>query len=446
MNKKIKKAISKDTIPFIILLIAFIFIHIKMNTNFGDDIHYREHYVNIVDTLINYYKIWGSPSLPNAVLYLFIKLPDTVFKIFNILFILLTGYSILKITYDENSKHTNWIIVFFIMLYPFTQMGSAGWISTSSVYLFPISFGLYSLVYLRFVIDDKTLVKLNYFLFWTSLLIGLGNLQMSCIIFGIYAIFNIFFALKGKVYKFSIFQNVTALLFIVYHVTSPGNANRSIQETARWFPDFNMISTVNKIKLGFTSTLGNLISGPNLFFLCFTCLLVIGVYCKYKNVLYRAISLIPFLSSLLFGGFIHTFSDLFSSLIVLMNNGSYDFLQINLYNFYSKTNYISIILGFTILGAILTSIYLIFENTLKMLTVEIIFLAGFCSRMIMSFSPTIYASSTRTFIFFYFAIIICATLIFNNVSENITEEKQKELLMYIGVISVINYLQLLINI
>ena len=111
-----------------------------------------------------------------------------------------------------------------------------------------------------------------------------------------------------------------------------------------------------------------------------------------------------------------------------------------------RINYLSIILGFAILGAIITSIYLIFENTLKMIIVEIIFLAGFFSRMIMSFSPTIYASGTRTFIYFYFAMIVCGALIYNNISENIEEEKQKNILFYIGIVAAVNYLQLLINI
>lgn len=444
MNEKIKKCILSNKSPFIILLILFIFIHIKMTINFGDDITYRERFTSALDGVIYMYKNWGSTSLITVIQMIILKSPNIVFKICNIVVILLTGYSIFKITDDDNSKYRGWIIVLLMILYPFMQMGTAGWIITSTAYLFPLAFGLYSFVYLKFVICDKKLSKINYTTFWISLLIGVGAPQMCCVIFGIYFVFNVFFAIKRKIYKFSIVQNITALLFTIYHITAPGNIKRNIQEAIIWFPDYNMISTVNKIKLGFTSTLGNLGSGSNLFFLCFSFLIVVAVYCKYKNVLYRAISTIPFLASLLFGIFRSLFSSIFPNLVALMNNGSYDFLQINSLNFDCKINYLSIILGFTILGAILTSIYLIFENTLKMLIVEIIFLAGFCSRMIMSFSPTIYASDTRTFIYLYFAIIVCATLIFNNISENITEEKQKNLLMYIGIITAINYLQLLI--
>jgi hypothetical protein len=37
--------------------------------------------------------------------------------------------------------------------------------------------------------------------------------------------------------------------------------------------------------------------------------------------------------------------------------------------------------------------------------------------MVLSFSPTIWASSTRTFIFMYFSIIICTLLLFQELLE-----------------------------
>ena len=104
MIQKIKNVISKDKISFLILFIAFAIIHIRMNTNFGDDIVYRKQYVHLWDTLSTYYRVWGAPSLPSVACYFFIKSPGIVFKTFNILFVILAGYSILKITHDDNSK------------------------------------------------------------------------------------------------------------------------------------------------------------------------------------------------------------------------------------------------------------------------------------------------------------------------------------------------------
>lgn len=443
LKDNIAKYINLNNAPYILLLLAFTILHVKLNTNIGDDVVYREKYKNLFEVLINFYKTWGAPSLTSVMLYVFIKLPQIYFKIFNVLCIMIAAYSILKITNADKYKNSNWMIMFFIMLYPFLQMNTAGWISTSITYLFPLSAGLYSFVYLRLLIDNKNIGKFEYCLFWIALVIGVGSSQMCCIILGIYMVFNVFFALNKKIYKFAILQNVTAFISIVYQLTSPGNVNRSVIETTRWFSDFNMISTLNKIKMGFTATLGNFISTPNLFFLCFSFLLFLAVKYKHNNFIYRFIAIIPFTSSLIFGIFPNIFSNTLGSIIAVMNNGSSDFIQIGPQNFDSKILYLSIILGMGILGAMMVSIYLIFENTLKMLTIEMIFGAGFCSRLILSFSPTLYASNTRTFIFFYFAIMICAIFIFNEINNIISEEKQKDILLYIGVISILNYLQIL---
>jgi len=446
MSKKLREWISYDTIPYIILVTLFVFISIRMRTNYADDVVYRKTKLDALGFVVDYYKRWGSPSLITIISVYLVHWPDIIFKICNILVVLLAGYSINKITFSEKSKYQKWVTVLLITLYPIIEMKTAGWISTSTTYLFPLSCALYSFIYLRLVIDNKEISYLKYILFWIALILGAGGVQLSFVILGIYLVFNIFFAIKRKIYKFSILQNITALLFTLYHLTAPGNANRSIQEIIAWFPDFNMISSVNRIKLGYTSTLGELISTPNIFFLCFSFLLIVGVCCKYKENLYRLISLIPFVSSLLFGTATRISAKIFPRLLGLMNNGDADFVQINLYNFSHKVNYLSIIIGFIIIGAILISIYLIFENTLKMLIVEAIFLAGFSSRMIMSFSPTIYASNTRTFIFLYFAMIVCGTFIFNIISENITEEWQKRVLLCIGIIAAINYFKLIISI
>ena len=63
-----------------------------------------------------------------------------------------------------------------------------------------------------------------------------------------------------------------------------------------------------------------------------------------------------------------------------------------------------------ILICLVLSILLIFKN-LKNNTAILVFLVGLASRLIMGFSPTIFASGSRTIIFFEFAMIIASILI-----------------------------------
>jgi hypothetical protein len=48
---------------------------------------------------------------------------------------------------------------------------------------------------------------------------------------------------------------------------------------------------------------------------------------------------------------------------------------------------------------------------------------GFISRVLMGFSPTVYASSYRTFLYMYFSIIICLIILMNKQLPQLMEKK-----------------------
>ncbi|MDP4089336.1 MAG: hypothetical protein Q8930_08735 [Bacillota bacterium] len=94
--------------------------------------------------------------------------------------------------------------------------------------------------------------------------------------------------------------------------------------------------------------------------------------------------------------------------------------------------------------AILISLYLIFENKRYSILAVFIILLGLGSRMVMGFSPTIWASNTRTFIFMYFAFITCAVILY----KVILDSKESKYIAYssdaIGLIAVLSFLNLVV--
>ena len=65
---------------------------------------------------------------------------------------------------------------------------------------------------------------------------------------------------------------------------------------------------------------------------------------------------------------------------------------------------------------VIMSLFMIFEQKMFILTTFIISL-GFMSRIIIGFSPTIWAYSTRTFIFMYISIIICLFILYQEIRK-----------------------------
>ena len=99
----------------------------------------------------------------------------------------------------------------------------------------------------------------------------------------------------------------------------------------------------------------------------------------------------------------------------------------NLFSDSNVSGYLTFVLIFLLLGL---TIYLICKTFGKnFLLPLIIYLAGFTSRFIIGFSPTIYASGARTMIFFYFSILSLMIMIYE-----LLKPKHKNILIFITII------------
>ena len=96
--------------------------------------------------------------------------------------------------------------------------------------------------------------------------------------------------------------------------------------------------------------------------------------------------------------------------------------------------YLVILFLLIVVVCILFSIYIIFGFSWMTLLSYIILGAGFVARVIMGFSPTLYASSTRTYIFFYFSLIITSLLLIENLS--LTNKKRYLCSIFLVVVGV----------
>ena len=99
-------------------------------------------------------------------------------------------------------------------------------------------------------------------------------------------------------------------------------------------------------------------------------------------------------------------------------------------------------INFSFIGLCLGLIF----NKLKSNVALICYLAGFASRFIMGFSPTVFASSERTIIFFDFAMIICSILIWQELikkQEKTDLKIQNRTLSLIKILGCMEYINVL---
>ena len=88
-----------------------------------------------------------------------------------------------------------------------------------------------------------------------------------------------------------------------------------------------------------------------------------------------------------------------------------DYRYIDAYTYTNWKSYVPLALALFILGLVLLEVLWSFGRDSKGIIFLLIFGAGFCSRIIMGFSPTLYGSSYRTFVFLCLALGFCIAIL-----------------------------------
>lgn len=339
------------------------------------------------------------------------------------------------------------MLVFMILAYPLNKMASAGWAATTVNYMWPLATGLFALIPIRKIWDGEKIKPYQYALYSIALIFA-GNVEISCaILVGAYVLFTSLYMLKNKkVHPYMIVQTLIIVSSLIFILTCPGNYERNSDEISNLFKDMNMLSFLDKVGLGFTSTMGLIIGKGNVIYALFTMLIAIYIFSNYKDeTLYKIIAIIPFLSIILMYylspitdnmfHFVVSFRKLVSTEAVILSPSASNNMLYVVPIVFSFVNFISI-------GLSLLLIFKKLNNNIAL----IVFLAGLASRLLMGFSPTIFSSGERTMIFFEFSMIIDSILIWqelikkNDKSDIKVQKKTGAIIKCIGAIQYFNIL------
>ena len=154
IKEYIKKIYKSDKFPFLILIMIYTFLSFFMEKS-GDDVWFAivNENKNLFTFITERYNTWSSRVIIETILVIFAKyLPVSVWKISNLGIFYLLVYSISKLLIihkNENIKIINTYISILIFLIPFSLYFEAGWIATSTNYLWVASTGLYTILLLK---------------------------------------------------------------------------------------------------------------------------------------------------------------------------------------------------------------------------------------------------------------------------------------------------------
>ncbi len=386
MDKKKLEQYKPALIWFLVMLAVSLFLPL----NWGDDAIFAD--VTANKTLFEFLKGSARP-FTDGLTYIFSH-NKWLWRLLNPFVIILSVYSIKETLPFELSKKDLLFISITTTIVTMVFV-DAGFIATTVNYLWPIAFGLFSLISVKKTYYNEK-VSAFYKIISVLLLIYATNMQQMCaVLLGIFMLFNAFLWFNKKFDLFHLIQLLIVAVgtFMSLYLNFTGDNSRMLRETGRYFPQFAELNIFEKAELGFSSTFYCFIMETRFAFfpfLIFTVYLSYKVFKTKKDILPKVISLFAPVVTAVMGALSFFKNPVYSFLSGGMVHGR---MTKSSYTFSALPFVIYILIAFFVLYTVLI---LIDKKEYKFFAFSAL-LIGLASRVLMGFSPTVWASGYRTF-------------------------------------------------
>ena len=397
-----KKFLCKDGWQYYVVLWGVLLICHAFSERCADDIRYLHELDNktYLEFIKEHYLTWSSRLIIDSSIVLFSKCNMWLWRIVDSFMFVLIAIMIDLIFGKDEQYRSGLISCLVVLLFPLWMINSTGWIATTVTYIWPIALGLLSLLPL---VDTSYAESKGRYLFLLPLLYAANAEQTCCVLLAFGMILTGYHYYKGhkQVLKFGKLYIILCICLLLLFLLCPGNHIRTIDEIANRWTEFATLGLTEKLSYGMATTFSRLFTYEWLYvFFCLALLLVSVVrkkrICVIASVLLIAQPLIYTLYATLYSGSPITYLVLGSHQLPVA--GSLHFVGL-------------IVLGVLSVLLITWLLWSLFEH--KLLP-PLIFLAGFASRMLLSFSPTLFASGTRTMFLFYMSMIILVYMLYEH--------------------------------
>ena len=439
---KNKKNILLSILPFITYSILIIILHVHMNIR-GDDEFFLQasQQITLIELNIFRYNFWTSRIIIETIIVLLVSCGNILWKILNIGMFTLLPYSINKLFNDNNNLKLKWLICMVTLLIPINCYGDAGWIATSVNYMWILVFGILACIPIKKNLENIELTVWERIVSTISIIIASNHEQMVAILAIFYGMTLLYNIKKKNKNNWIILYMLIILLGIVFIFTCPGNNVRSIIETKLRFPTYKDLNFIDKIQLGITSMMRYIVFDNNLSFIAMSLIIMVAVFITNKSKIFRLISMMPFIASIIP---LNSITNILPGKLMILKEAINKFnTQTLVSNLFTNNNmfmfYIIFIYYIIIFISIIISLYAIFKKTDKSIITIILFGVGLISRVILGFSPTVYASVERISLFLYASFIILIIYIWKYLKE--LQKDNKPINITILTICLIAYVQ-----
>lgn len=385
--------------PFMLVLVIAVLYHLKIGAISGDDPFFAAATDDktMWQFLSERYQTWTSRIVID---FLVVSLVDhlIVWKILDI--IVFSSMPVLFAKILGDTKLVRWCSAAAILLYPFHDVGSAGWVTTTINYLWPIWGILLVGVLVKKVLCQEKILWYEIAAGVIGCILASSHEQAAVVLFIILLLAGIWLVrkhcLKVPVYYLMLLINMASLIFIL---TCPGNGNRNAVGTVD-MPEFANYTLFDKAYLGLLSIERVFIANVDIVFFMVVLLLAVLVYIKTSDYKKTLISSLPVLI-LLGQSVIKTAYPELNGLFVVPE-------QVTVWSYGELSAWIPMVYLAVTVASILAALFWLLENMQEYISAVLLLGCGFAAGLVIGFTATIYVSGDRVYITLYFILLfIC---------------------------------------
>lgn len=382
--------------PFMLVLVIAVLYHLKIGAISGDDPFFAAATDDktMWQFLSERYQTWTSRIVID---FLVVSLVDhlIVWKILDI--IVFSSMPVLFANILGDTKLVRWCSAAAILLYPFHDVGSAGWVTTTINYLWPIWGILLVGVLVKKVLCQEKILWYEIAAGVIGCILASSHEQAAVVLFIILLLAGIWLVrkhcLKVPVYYLMLLINMASLIFIL---TCPGNGNRNAVGTVD-MPEFANYTLFDKVYLGLLSIERVFIANVDIVFFMVVLLLAVLVYIKTSDYKKTLISSLPVLI-LLGQSVIKTAYPELNGLFVVPE-------QVTVWSYGELSAWIPMVYLAVTVASILTALFWLMEDMQEYISAVLLLGCGFAAGLVIGFTATIYVSGDRVYITLYFILL-----------------------------------------
>ncbi|MBO5509466.1 MAG: hypothetical protein J5962_03285 [Lachnospiraceae bacterium] len=415
-------------IPLTIIVICMLILHTKYQCGNDDQVLkatvLKPTVMEEFSSIAYNFTSWSSRVLVNLPIHILLHFSYIVWMVIELVMWAVIAWSLSYIFVDNDRLRKNIVLMAAVLHFPLNELVSAGWITTTMTYIWPMAAGLAALTAIRIIENQKQdavdgtdvkRIKWYHYLIYALLVIyGAHQEQMSIFLFMIFGAYSIYAFVKKEKQPLIWMEWFFAAANLVLHMLTPGNEARNLASVEVYFPNYLNLSVIDKLEIGFSSTLYPYVFNKNTIFVWMSLLLCILVWQKHKELAYRILGAMPLLIHLFFARFCTWLFEekLNFALFTAQLTESGVITEATYYNW---RHYIPMVVMFAMGIFLLVDIYLAFGDNFKSILAGAILFGGLAGRMVVAFSSTVWASLNRTYTVFNMALIMLMVMFVNEI-------------------------------